>query len=83
MSDDSCPHSFGANNLGHQLFGSGRSFAGYSEDLPSSGSGVCISGDYARKHVPWADFTDLDQRAVNKPYSAFPSGSQRAKSPVR
>jgi hypothetical protein len=77
VNDDSCPHSFGASNLGHQLFGSGRSFAGYSEDLPSSGSGVCISGDYARKHVPWADFTDLDQRAVNKPYSAFPSDFNR------
>ena len=74
ITNDSCPHSFGTDNLGNQLraTGLGWSFAGYSEGLPSVGSQVCTSGNYARKHVPWTDFTDLPG-SVNQPFTNFPS----------
>src|SRR6266576_566229 len=40
-------------NLGEGLIHAGRSFKGYSEDLPEIGSLVGEKGLYARKHVPW------------------------------
>jgi hypothetical protein len=61
VTDNSCPHSFSAANLGGQLLVAGLTFAGYSEDLPSVGSTVCTSGFYARKHVPVGQ---LRQRAL-------------------
>ena len=61
VTDDSCPHTFGTDNLGHQSIATGKTFIGYSEDLPSAGSGICGSGDYARKHSPWSNFSDLTQ----------------------
>lgn len=70
VTDDSCPHSFGAENEGHQLLEAGFRFAGYSEDLPGKGSQVCAYGAYARKHSPWTDFTDLPAR-TNLPFSNF------------
>jgi phosphatidylinositol-3-phosphatase len=72
VDDDSCPQSFDAPNLGSQLLDAGRTFVGYAEDLPSAGSQECRAGDYARKHNPWVDFTNLPT-SVNQPYSAFPS----------
>jgi acid phosphatase len=70
--DDSCPHTFGTSNLGRELLDAGRSFVGYSEDLPSVGYPGCSAGKYARKHNPWADFSDLPAR-VNQPMTAFPT----------
>ena len=75
-------------NLGAALIRSGRSFAGYSEDLPHPGfignshvgppgSGV----DYQRKHNPWANWQAVNDNALGKnqlasttnlPFSAFP-----------
>jgi phospholipase C len=49
-----------------------KTFTGYSEGLPSVGSEVCTSGEYARKHVPWTDFSDLAS-TVNQPFTAFPA----------
>jgi phosphatidylinositol-3-phosphatase len=69
--DDSCPHSFGGPNLGRSLVDAGRSFAGYSEGLPSPGSPVCGDGAYARKHAPWVNFPSVPPSA-NLPFSAFP-----------
>src|SRR5262249_52985575 len=43
-------------NLGAEIIAAGRTFAGYSEDLPGIGSDVATSGAYARKHVPWANW---------------------------
>ena len=40
VTDDSCPHTFSAANLGSELIGAGLTFAGYSEDLPAAGSPV-------------------------------------------
>ena len=76
VTDNSCPHSFSAANLGGQLLVAGLTFAGYSEDLPSVGSTVCTSGFYARKHVPWVSF-DSGPYAVpataNKPFTNWPT----------
>jgi acid phosphatase len=71
VTDDSCPHSFPARNLESELIGAGLTFVGYSEGLPSTGSQVCRSGNYARKHVPWTDFSD-DPPANNQPFTNFP-----------
>ncbi len=70
--DDSCPHSYSGDNLGHQLLARGQTFTGYSQSLPAAGDRACTAGPYARKHVPWTDFRDLPA-SVNQPMTAFPS----------
>jgi hypothetical protein len=71
ITNDSCPHTFTANNLGRQLLDAGLSFAGYSEGLPSTGFTGCTSGRYARKHAPWVNFSNVPT-STNKPFTAFP-----------
>ncbi len=61
-----------ASNLGQQLIASGRSFAGYSEDLPEAGSTRHNAGRYARKHAPWVSFCNLPP-TTNLPFADFPS----------
>jgi phosphatidylinositol-3-phosphatase len=73
VTSDACPQALATNNIAYQLISSGRRFVGYAEGLPAVGSPVCTSGLYARKHAPWTDFTDLDQNAVSKKYSSFPT----------
>jgi acid phosphatase len=70
VTNDSCPHSFAADNEGNQLRMAGFSFVGYSEDLPDKGSEVCTYGAYARKHAPWTNFTDLPA-GTNQPFMKF------------
>nr|WP_301332205.1 alkaline phosphatase family protein [Petropleomorpha daqingensis] len=70
--DDSCPHSFEASNLAGQLLAAGRTFVGYSEDLPAAGDTSCRAGRYARKHNPWVDFPALPPE-VNQPAGALPA----------
>ncbi|MBV9729292.1 MAG: acid phosphatase [Pseudonocardiales bacterium] len=75
VTDDSCPQQLGTQpNLARQLLDSGRSFAGYSADLPGVGFTGCSSPDgrYARKHNPWVDFTNIPASA-NLPLSALPT----------
>jgi hypothetical protein len=72
VTDDSCPHTFSTDNEGAQLIAAGLSFTGYSEDLPSVGSTVCTSGNYARKHNPWVNFSNVGASS-NQPFSAFPT----------
>lgn len=72
VTDDSCPHTFNAPNLGGELLGAGFTFAGYSEDLPSVGFTGCGSGGYARKHNPWVNFPDVPPVA-NQPFTSWPS----------
>jgi phosphatidylinositol-3-phosphatase len=72
VTDDSCPLSFSAPNLAASLLSAGQSFAGYAEDLPGTGSQACSAGGYARKHVPWADFSNVPG-SVNKSFSSFPA----------
>lgn len=66
---DSCPHTFAAPNLGSELIAAGKTFAGFSEGLPSAGSLVCSSGKYARKHCPWTNFSNVPARD-NQPFTS-------------
>lgn len=71
---DGCPPrgiDTNAPNLSTELAAVHRSFIGYAEDLPQAGSRVCWSGNYARKHVPWADFANVPAREI-QPFSALP-----------
>jgi len=72
VTDDSCPHAFSTDNMGTELIGAGLTFGGYSEGLPSVGSTTCSSGNYARKHNPWVNFTNVPA-ADNLPFSSFPT----------
>lgn len=72
LTDDSCPHNFSADNLGNQLLSAKLTFAGYSESMPSNGYTGCTSGEYARKHNPWVDFTDLPS-STNLVYAGLPA----------
>jgi hypothetical protein len=72
VTSDSCPHTFDADNEGAQLIAAGLTFTGYSEDLPSPGSTDCTAGDYARKHAPWVNFSNVPTED-NQPFDAFPT----------
>jgi phosphatidylinositol-3-phosphatase len=75
LKKDNCPVDVGAQpNLATELLSAGYTFGGYSEDLPAVGSTVCGAGKYARKHVPWANFSNVPP-AVSVPFSAFPTGN--------
>lgn len=73
VTGDSCPQRFSAPNLASELIAAGLSFAGYAEGLPATGSPVCAAGRYARRHVPWADFSNVPASA-SRPFSRFPRG---------
>ncbi|HZC40158.1 MAG TPA: alkaline phosphatase family protein [Streptosporangiaceae bacterium] len=73
VTSDACPVSFAGPNLATGLLAAHRTFAGYSEGLPRAGSPVCAAGLYARKHVPWADFSNVPA-AVSKPFRDFGAG---------
>ena len=72
LTDDSCPHTFSGPTLGSELLASGRTFAGYSESMPTTGYTGCDSGDYARKHNPWVNFPGIPA-ADNRTWTAFPT----------
>jgi PKD repeat protein len=72
VTDNSCPLTLSADNLGAQLISSGQGFVGYAEDLPSVGYTGCTSGAYARKHSPWVNFTNVPASA-NRPLTQFPT----------
>ncbi|HXP19839.1 MAG TPA: alkaline phosphatase family protein [Streptosporangiaceae bacterium] len=72
VTSDQCPVRFLAPNLGSELISARLSFAGYAEGLPAPGSLVCAHGEYARKHVPWADFPNVP-RSASQPFSRFPA----------
>lgn len=75
VSKDLCPVNGGAApNLGSELLAAGYTFVGFAEGLPAAGSPVCSAGKYARKHVPWANFTNIPA-ANSLPFSAFPMGN--------
>jgi acid phosphatase len=70
VTNDSCPHSFSAPNLGQQLLDAHLSFTGYSENLPSMDYTGCEAGGYARKHNPWVNFTNVPA-AANQSFATF------------
>jgi phosphatidylinositol-3-phosphatase len=73
VTSDACPETFGGPNLAADLLAAGKTFVGYAEDLPTAASPVCTAGNYARKHVPWADFSNVPA-AVNQPFTRWPAG---------
>ena len=68
---------FTSPNLGGYLLNASRTFIGYSEDLPSTGSLVVNSGGYARKHSPWVHWQNAPVNGIppasNRPFSDFPT----------
>ncbi|MFD4943409.1 alkaline phosphatase family protein [Streptomyces sp. NPDC058239] len=72
--DDSCVGvgSLSAPNLASELIAAGKSWASYNETLPSQGSTVCSSGDYAQKHNPWFGFSNVPTSAA-KTMTQFPA----------
>ncbi|OBG31912.1 acid phosphatase [Mycobacterium alsense] len=75
VTKDVCPVNAGATpNLASELLSAGYTFVGYAESLPAAGSPVCSAGKYARKHVPWANFSNVPA-ANSLPFSAFPMGN--------
>ena len=72
VSDDNGPVSFAGPDLGSELIAAGRSFTGFSEELPAAGSTALTYEDYAKKHNAWSDFSDVPA-ASNEPFSAFPT----------
>jgi phosphatidylinositol-3-phosphatase len=75
VNKDLCPVNGGAApNLGSELLAAGYTFIGFAEGLPAAGSPVCSAGKYARKHVPWANFTNIPA-SNSLPFSAFPMGN--------
>jgi hypothetical protein len=69
--NDDCPPtaSITAPNLGRSLLAAGKTFVGFAEDLPADRT-KCKQGNYARKHVPWLDFTSIPASATK---NTFPS----------
>jgi hypothetical protein len=73
LTADTCPVSEGTTaNLGSELLAAGDTFKGYSEGLPKTGSTTCTSGEYARKHSPWINFSNVPS-ADSLPFSSFPT----------
>ena len=82
LSADTCPVSEGSTaNLGSELLAAGYTFKGYSEGLPKTGSTSCTSGEYARKHSPWINFSNVPT-SDSLPFSSFPSSSNYASLPT-
>jgi phosphatidylinositol-3-phosphatase len=82
VNDNVCPVNGGNTpNLGAELLARGYTFAGFAESLPAVGSADCRAGKYARKHVPWASFTNIPA-SHSLPFSAFPGPSNYAGLPT-
>ena len=79
VTNDNIPKNlpFDSPNLGAGLLQAGRTFSGYSEDLPETGFEGAHSGFYARKHNPWVNWqgseTNGIPEALNLPMTSFPS----------
>jgi hypothetical protein len=72
VGDDNCGYSFNAPNLGSELISAGLTFTGFSEDMPSAGYTGCDTGNYAHRHNPWVQFTNVPASS-NLTFSSFPS----------
>ena len=82
LNKDSCPVDVGAQpNLASELLATGHTFGGYAEDLPAVGSTACSAGKYARKHVPWVNFSNVPA-TLSVPFSAFPGPGNYASLPT-
>ncbi len=63
-------------NLGAELLSHHLSFAGYSENLPSTGFNGVVSGNYARRHNPWVNWQGAKKNGIpatlNLSFNYFP-----------
>ena len=84
VTGDNCPVTLGTASLGSQLRQAGVSFTGYAESMPKDGFEGCVADPnylpsgwlYARKHVPWTNFTRIPRNVslvYRHPLSAPPS----------
>lgn len=74
LRSDSCPHAYTGPNLAGALARAGRSFAIYSESLPSVGFTGCRFGEYRRKHNPVVNWQGINvPKSVNRPFTGFPA----------
>lgn len=68
---------FTSQNLGASLLQKGKSFTGFSEDLPYAGFSGDHSGQYQRKHNPSVNWQDGNINGIpasrNQPMTSFPS----------
>jgi phosphatidylinositol-3-phosphatase len=81
LSSDVCPFTTSKANIGSELIAAKLSYADYSESMPSQGYEGCTNGEYARKHNPAANYTDLPS-SVNQTFAQFPSSSAYASLPA-
>src|SRR5215472_3357546 len=81
LSSDVCPFSTSKANIGSELIAAKLSYADYSESMPSQGYEGCTSGEYARKHNPAANYTDLPS-SVSQTFVQFPPSSDYASLPT-
>lgn len=74
---NNCPITLTVPNLRSVLAQVGRTFTGYSEDLPAAGSTDCVVASYVRKHNPWVNWQGAPINTVlpseNRPWTDFPS----------
>jgi hypothetical protein len=74
VTDDSCPHTYPSANLASELAAAGLTFGGYVESMPSPGFAGCRGSAnlYARKHVPWPNFSNVPA-SESSIYTGLPS----------
>ncbi|MFE0464047.1 alkaline phosphatase family protein [Kitasatospora sp. NPDC058965] len=72
LTGDSCPHRYSGATLASELLAAHLDFAGYAESMPVPGFTGCTSGDYARKHAPWANYPELPG-TVSRTWAQWPS----------
>jgi hypothetical protein len=74
VTNDKTPkHTFKSANLASELIAKGLTFGGYSEGMPKTGftGPYDLKTNYARKHNPWVNFTNVPT-TVNMPFTSFP-----------
>lgn len=81
LSSDQCPFNTAKANIGSELIAAKLRYADYSQSMPSQGYEGCTSGEYARKHNPAANYTDLPS-SVNRTFAQFPPSSRYASLPA-
>jgi len=74
ITNNVCPLTFDSKNLATALMDAGLSFASFAESLPETGDMSCMSGAYARKHNPVANWQGNRLPAsVNQRFADFPT----------
>jgi hypothetical protein len=78
VTDDRCPLELSGENLSSELRRKGKSFAIFSESMPSVGYAGCVYGAYARKHNPAVNWQYANvPRESNLPLSMLPADYAR------